>query len=76
MVGMLTIYNYDSPAELVTKGEDGKLKELLGKMYYGKEVQKRYNYYKAEGGKLDLFLSRSGRAGSVAKVSVKDVDES
>jgi hypothetical protein len=38
---MLTIYKHDSPLELVSKGEDKKLRALMSKLYYGKEVEKR-----------------------------------
>jgi len=41
VVFMFTLFNYDSPAELVSKGEDDKLRELMSKLYYGKEIEKR-----------------------------------
>jgi len=38
---MLTIYNHDSPTELAEKGDHKKLRDLMSKLYYGDELDKR-----------------------------------
>jgi len=38
---MLTIYNHDSPKELADKGDLKKLRDLMSKLYYGDELEKR-----------------------------------
>lgn len=66
---MLTIYKHDSPVELVSRGENEKLRNLLSKVYWGKEVEKRIASAKKEGGKVDLYLSKSGRDSIKVKVT-------
>ena len=38
---MLTVFNYDSPSELKDRGEDKKLRELMGKIYHSSQVEAR-----------------------------------